>query len=75
MIKKLLKIAKMVTLSESALFPNYKRYLYQILVAQIEDLMQDCVEILRSHLQPFEDHNQNAIIFSKFVDIYLSSRV
>ena len=45
MKKKLLKITEIDTLRKSALFQNYVRYQSQILIAQIEDLYEDCVKI------------------------------
>ena len=38
--KKLLKIAEITTI-----LPNYQRYRFQILIAQIDDLNEGCVKI------------------------------
>ena len=35
----------MATLPKNVWFPNYHRYQFQILIAQIEDLNKDCVPI------------------------------
>ena len=53
MMKKLLKIAEISTLAKSASFPNYQRYRLQILIAQIEDLSEYGVKILRPYLLHF----------------------
>ena len=45
MMKKLRKIIEIATLAKSALFPNYQRYRSEILLAQTEDLNEDCVKI------------------------------
>ena len=41
--EELLKMTEMATLSKSAWLPSYQRYLFQILLANIEDLNKDCV--------------------------------
>ena len=43
----MLKIIEIATLPKNAYFPNYLRYLSQILTAQIEELNEDCVKISR----------------------------
>ena len=43
-MKKLLKITEIATLPESAQFPNYQRYQFESLIAQIQDLTKDCVK-------------------------------
>ena len=40
-MKKLLKITKIATLQKITQFSNYQRYWFQILIAQIEDLIED----------------------------------
>ena len=45
MMKKLLKITEIATLSKSARFPNNQSYRSQILLAQIEYLNEDCIHI------------------------------
>ena len=47
MMKKLLKISEIATLSNSAEFQNYHRYRPQILITQIEDSNGDCVREIR----------------------------
>ena len=47
MMKKMLKIYEIATLQ------NYQRYLFQILIAQIEDLNENCVKISRFYLLYF----------------------
>ena len=51
--KKLLKITEITTLSKCAYFTNYQRYRYKILIAQIDDLIEDCVKISRLYLYCF----------------------
>ena len=46
MMKKLLKITKIATLTKSAY--KCQRYQYQIMIAQIEDLNKDYVKISKS---------------------------
>ena len=41
--KKLLEITEMTTLPKRALVPIYRRYRFQILIAQTEDFNADCV--------------------------------
>ena len=38
---------------EKGLFPNYQRYLSQIVIVQIEDSNEDCVKIQRPYLLYF----------------------
>ena len=42
--EKLLKITEIATLLKIEMFLNYQRYRSQILIAQIEDLNEDCVK-------------------------------
>ena len=50
MMKKLLKFTEIATLPKNEKFPNCQRYPSQILLAQIEDLNEDCVKISRPDL-------------------------
>ena len=43
-------MTKISMLQKSALFPNYQKYQSQILMTQVEDSNQDCVNILRPFL-------------------------
>ena len=45
MMEKLQKFTEIATLPKSALFPNYQIYRPQILIAQIENLNEDCDKI------------------------------
>ena len=47
MVKKLRKITENATLPKSAWFPNYQRYQYQMLIAQIEDFNKNSDTISR----------------------------
>ena len=42
-MKKLLKVTEIAALPKSAYLPNYRIYRSHILIAQIEDLIDDCV--------------------------------
>ena len=46
-VRFLMKNTEIATLLKSVLFPNYQRYLSQILIAEIEDLNKDCVKTSR----------------------------
>ena len=48
-MKKLLKMTEIVTLPKSVQFPNCQGYRTQILIAQIEDLKENCVKISRPY--------------------------
>ena len=47
---------------QSTQFPNYRRYLSQILIAQIEDLNEDCVEISRPYILHFPRNKVSKIV-------------
>ena len=48
--EKMLKITEIATLPKNTLFPNYPRYRFQIVRAQIVDLNEDSVQISRPYL-------------------------
>ena len=50
MKRKLLKITEIAKLSNSAKFPNYERYIPQVLIKKIENLNEDGVKISRTYL-------------------------
>ena len=50
MFKNLLNFFEIATLPKSEWFSIYQRYWSQILIAQIKDLNEDCVKILRSYI-------------------------
>ena len=41
---------KTVKIAISALFPNYRRYRFQLLIAQVEDFNEECVKMSRPYL-------------------------
>ena len=53
MMKKLLKITEIARLPNNVYLPTYQRYRFQILIAQIHDLIKDFVKILCSYLLYF----------------------
>ena len=53
MMKKQLKFTKIATLAKSTLFPNYERYQCHILIAQIDDMNEDCAKISSPNLVYF----------------------
>ena len=53
MIKKGLKITEIATLPKSELFLNHQKYRSQFLIAEIVDLKEGCVQIVRLYLSYF----------------------
>ena len=64
MMKKLLKITEISMLPKS---PNYQRYRFQILISQIEDWNEDCVD--RNFIRPSPKEGHADPHFSEVVQI------
>ena len=75
-MKKLLKITVVATLMKSALFTNHERYRSQTMIAQIETLNEDCVNILRPYLLYFPKNKPSQSVMvgrGRFIVLYDSA--
>ena len=62
MMKKLQKITEIATWPKTAYFPNYQRYRSQILIAQIQDLNEDCIKMSHPYVLYFTRNNPSKIV-------------